>query len=259
MSSSWSNLTPKCPRGHNLASQFWKLIVIIFSTVRSKDASLSMYLEPCLYYQLVQLISVNLFLGDSLIGMSIKEFGFQWTWSGHSGVKLYGVIGINCSSRVGSNPFRILDCGSQISMCFHPKVNLKSFFDTPNNLSQYWFGQLGSIHANLGHWSMVPYGLVAVPLQLEWWNWHEANQVKISTSNQQSPRWKFMIRASQRFTRNRHSPGRGVPAPLSQPLLWTVGGELTPSLSPWENAEIFNSPCMLKFANFEFIFATRGP
>jgi len=34
-------------------------------------------------------------------------------------------------------------------------------------------------------------------------------------------------------------------------------GELTPS--PWENPEIFNLPHMIKFANFEFIFAIRGP
>jgi len=32
-----------------------------------------------------------------------------------------------------------------------------------------------------------------------------------------------------------------------------------PHSSPREDAGIFYLPCMIKFANFEFIFATRGP
>jgi len=65
------------------------LNVIIFSTVWSKGASLSKYLWACLYYQSIQSISVNLFLSDSLIRMSIKGFGFQWTWPRRSGVYHY--------------------------------------------------------------------------------------------------------------------------------------------------------------------------
>jgi len=35
--------------------------------------------------------------------------------------------------------------------------------------------------------------------------------------------------------------------------------ELTPRSSPRENAEFFNFLRMIKFANFEFTFAIRGP